>query len=74
MGERAKQATAEPQGTLRSPTEPHGTLKRSDYALKSTFFSRVSHIFVFSFSSLLSSLSQHLMLRQMEGASKPPTC
>ena len=71
MGRLAQRTTAENHGAPRNPAEPHGTLKRDDRALKSTYFSRVSHILFFSFSSLLASLSQHLMLRQKEGLSKP---
>ena len=59
-------------GQPRNPTESHGTLKRSDYAPESAFFPRVPHfrLLVF-FSPLLH--PQHLLLRQMEGVSKPPT-
>ena len=39
----------------RAIAEPRGTLKSSDYALRSIILSRVSHIFAFSFSSRLPS-------------------
>ena len=56
----------------RKQTEPHGALKNPNNALKSALFLARFPYFLFSFCSLVA-LSQHLMLRQMDGISKPPT-
>ena len=69
--------TTSNRGTPRDPKDPHGTPRSAEkgkYAPKSAFFLRVSRIPVYSFSSLLSPLSQHLPLWQMGAVSKPPTC
>ena len=71
--------TTDNRGTPRNPTEPHGAprnIKKGRLRPQiHLFFALLPHFrpLVF-FSSLLSALSRHLLSRQMEGLSKPPTC
>ena len=69
--------TTDNRGTPRSPAGLHGTSRNIKKVRFRTqihfFFARFPHFRLLVFFSPLP-FSQHLLLRQMEGLSKPPTC